>query len=798
MYALIRVTGAVQGIGYRPFVAELATKYGILGEVKNLGGIVEITAVGDEDRIGSFTNELRTSSPEGSIVINVSLEYLKEKEPEGLNGFSGFRIVESSEAFDDSYIPVFPPDIGICRQCTKELFDENDRRYGYPLISCASCGPRFSILNKLPYDRINTTMGDYLMCDKCGSEYQRGRRRHAQTISCHQCGPQLLFNDEKLDNDLVIDKAVSILQNGGILGIKGIGGYQFAANPYNHESVNKLRKLKGRDSKPFAVMFDTVSDIRRYCNVSSAEKDFLESAARPIVLLDNNGCSFPKNVCGNSRQIGAFLPSSGIHSLIMKKLKCLIVTSGNISGEPMLISDKLFREKFGNKIDGIIWYKRDILRPLDDSVMQIIKDPCGNDIPRFIRRARGYVPLPVFLKDRLLDKNLYIAAGADLKNTFAIGYGDRIVISQFFGDMEDAGVLKLHLDVFKEFYDIFRIKNLSTKKEVVIADMHPGYHSTGAAKNYFKWIETDKKEFISIQHHHAHIGSVMAENGLNKCIGIAFDGTGYGTDESIWGSEFLVCKNGEFEKKASLKSVKIVGSDEAMKNAAILTACYLYDADVDVPDDIISKNELALIEAAIQNNINTFPNSGMGRLFDVVSHILGICSYNSFEGECAVSLQNAAEEYLANKYGNDVKEESYKIYIDRALMDEESYNDPELALDLSKSSDGITTIDTTKLLKKLLSLRKNESAGKLAFHFHLSMAIIVRHICKQIKMSTDLTDVCLSGGVFANRLLLYLCDKSLREEGFMVYYNSILPTNDGGISLGQIYLADLKQKNKEN
>lgn len=790
MNALIRVTGAVQGIGYRPFVAELATKYELKGEVKNLGGIVEIIADGDEDRISAFVNELKTSSPSGSMVINVSLEYLKGNEPEGLKDYSGFRIVESSENFDKSYLAVFPPDIGICDECLSEMDNENDRRYGYPLISCASCGPRFSILRRLPYDRETTTMDVFSMCPECSEEYKKGRRRHAQTISCHSCGPQLI--------DLDIDSAADIIKNGGIVGIKGIGGYQLACNPYNHESVQRLREIKGREQKPFAIMFSSVSEIKKLCMVSKMEEEYLTSSARPIVLLDKISCDFAENVCGDSRQIGAFLPSSGVHKLLTEKTGALIVTSGNISGEPMIISDEVFRDKFGDKIDGIIWYERDILRPLDDSVLQIIRNSEGKEEPRFIRRSRGYVPLPVFLDKALDQKTLFEAFGADLKNTFSIGYGDRIITSQYLGDLEDYGALKFQKREYVDFNDIFRTDNLDIDRKIIISDMHPGYHSTALAMEAYNSADKDNTIFVNIQHHHAHIGSVMAEYGLTECIGISFDGTGYGTDGTIWGSEFLICRGGEFSREGSLKPVRLVGQDEGMKNANISATCHLIDSGLEVSLKNLADSELTLIKAALANNINAFPNSGMGRLFDAVSCILGICSYNSYEGECAIKLQNSAEEYLESRYAfDDCKEHLYSEYIERALSEN---NEPVLPLNIidAKDKDGneLKQIDTSGMLKALMELREMEDIGKQAYAFHKAIADAVKNMVISLREKSGLNSICFSGGVFANRVLLYLCDRLLKNEGFVVYYNRILPTNDGGISAGQIYLSNMLVQNE--
>ncbi|WP_029321643.1 carbamoyltransferase HypF [Butyrivibrio sp. AE3004] len=772
MRALIRVTGAVQGIGYRPFVAELATKYKLNGEVKNLGGIVEIIVDGDVKDIRIFADKLKTSAPSGSIVIKISLEYQEENEPEGPSDFSGFRIVESSEDTDNSYLPVFPPDIGICTECKSELFNFKDRRYRYPLISCASCGPRFSILKQLPYDRETTSMDVFLMCPECSKEYRIGRRRHAQTISCHYCGPQMKYIsfDNNKDSEDPVNRAIEIIRNGGIVGLKGVGGYQLVADPKNYNTVKRLREIKGREQKPFAVMFNSVEDIRKICNLSPMEESYLTSSARPIVLLDkkkNNHIAFAENVCGFSKQIGAFLPATGVHSLLTEKLGAIIATSGNNSGEPMITSDKEFLSEFNGRIDGILYYDRDILRPLDDSVIQIVKSIDGKEIPRFIRRARGYVPLPIFLSAQLEDKVLYQSFGADLKNTFAIGYGDSIIPSQFLGDMESYGILKLQKKELDEFEHIFKISSLNYQKRVVISDMHPGYYSSELARNFVNKIRD--ASLMQIQHHHAHIGSVMAEYGLKECIGIAFDGTGYGLDMTIWGSEFLVCKGGSFERVAHLKPVRIVGQDEGMKNAAIAAACYMNEYGLEVPGDILKPDDLYLIKAAIQNNINAFSNAGMGRLFDAVSCILRICNYNSYEGECAIKLQNSAEEYCEDH-------DAYNILKDTVTIEDS------------------LEINVGELLATLLKLRNSADIGLIAYSFHCEIAETVKNICIEIRKKYGLNTVCLSGGVFANRLLLSMCEKLLCNSDFVVYYNSILPSNDGGISTGQIYLADLLQE----
>ena len=800
MNARIRVTGAVQGVGYRPFVAELANKYELVGEVKNCGGIVEIVVDGENDQITSFVDCLKKNSPEGSLLTEVSVQLSEDGEPERHNSFSGFHIVQSLEDDGMDRLPVFPPDIGICRKCLKELTDESDRRYKYPLISCTSCGPRFSILKRLPYDRENITMDVYPLCPECKSEYLSGRRRHAQTISCNDCGPQMrLFTDNViLEKEEAVAKAIDIIREGGIIGLKGVGGYQLVCSPDMEESVDRLRNIKGREKKPFAIMFPDMDTIREYCQIGEKEEEFLFASSRPIVLLDAVK-SFAANVCGCSRQIGAFLPASGIHVLLTKALGPVIVTSGNLSGEPMIVSDDVFRSKFKDKVDAILYYDREILRPLDDSVLQIVKLDEKNEFPRFIRRARGYVPMPVFLKENLGENNqndlplcesaekghtLYLGYGADLKNTFSIGYGDRIIPSQFFGDMESLQIQKLQKSELAAYEAVFGIEkkgykdNPDTKERVreihILCDAHPAYYSSAAAEEKAITLnkngEKDRNHshivFRKIQHHHAHIGSVMAENNLKKCIGVAFDGTGYGDDGTIWGSEFLICEGGGYKRAAHFRAVPIVGSDEAMKNAKVTATCYLSDAGI--KDRILSADEDSFIRTAVSMGINSYPNSGMGRLFDAVSAILGICSYNSYEGECAIRLQNAAEDYRS---GNENDNAADEILIKLPF------------------ADGI--FDSREIIREISELKETVSTAHLAYSFHMTIASAVLRGCKAARDISGINEIALSGGVFSNRLLLRMCYSMLKTEGFVVYLNNYLPTNDSGISVGQIYLDSL-------
>ena len=800
MKALIRVTGAVQGIGYRPFVAKLATEYKLEGEVKNLGGIVEIIVIGESGSINEFCERLKNDCPPGGIILDVLLKELGDNvEPDGLYDRSGsfdgkFVITKSGDDKEICDLPVFPPDIAICDKCRSELVDTSDRRYNYPLISCTSCGPRYSILKNLPYDRENITMDIFKMCPACSSEYKDGRRRHAQTISCHDCGPQVLFikGDKKVSGNKAVVEAADDLSHGKIIAVKGIGGYQLAVSPYDDEAVKRLREIKGREGKPFAVMFKDIAEIRKLCVVSDTEEQYLLSSAKPIVLLDKIKKDI--NLGGISRQIGAFLPSTGLHVLLLESQSALIVTSANISGDPMIVSDSEFNDRFKDKVDGILIYNREIIRPLDDSVIQIVKGDGGKEIPRFIRRARGYVPLPLFIQNRLSDDTIYFSFGADLKNTFSIGYKDKIIMSQFFGDLDSLRTTKLQKKELENAIRIFKTKEVAQKNETtkteIICDLHPGYVSTNLADEFYRHNDNFAgKNVFRVQHHHAHIGSVMAENDLKECIGVAFDGTGYGPDNTIWGSEFLICRYDEYERESGFMPITMVGQDNLVKDAAMQAACFLIEAGMNVPEEIMSSDKVTLLKAAITNNIGTHKNSGMGRIFDAVSCLLHLNSYNDYEGKCAVMLQNAAEEYADLCFPLEKRESYLSI----------SSQNTEVLLDYGYISyEGRRVVDTTTIIKSVVEHLNKDGAQKTAYLFHATISQIVCETCIDIRKKSGLNAVALSGGVFTNRLLFNMCLSLLCKNDFMVYYNSAYPTNDGGISLGQIYLRGLSAlKEKE-
>lgn len=759
----ITVKGLVQGIGYRPFVAETAESCRIGGWVRNTDGVVTILASGTAEDMERFLYKLRINSPVGTKVEELLCEEV------GYQAFRAFQIVESEKLCEEQKkeVPLIPADLPTCDRCQKELHNPENRRYRHPFISCTACGPRYSIIESLPYDRDTITMKKFPMCDACSREYaeRKNVRRHAQTIACPDCGPVLQFTEilygkevdskevgnKEADNREIADSAgvpepetaetylataneegcfgenaynaaVSCLQSGGIVAVKDIGGYHLACTPFSEETVQQLRLLKGREKKPFAVMFPNVESIKEYCEVSVAEEALLVSAPRPIVLLkkrksdrrltENPGCKSMEervcdkklaenagskplagNVCGSSPDIGAMLPCNPLQTLLLEATGPLIMTSANASGELLILDnekmadwmtkranvckemsentnelpmERTLQEKSQNEKRfsvplAVLEHDRPILTPLDDSIVRTV---CGRT--QIIRRARGFVPNPVRVG---IKKNIF-AAGGDLKACFCHIGGGKAYLSQYLGDLEDAGCQQVYLREIKRMRKLFGFK-----PEYAAADMHPGYLSArvlaedftvymesnedvkrGKMWNYGKpedfEAEDSKKQIYRIQHHEAHVASVIAEHNLTGTVlGFAFDGTGYGRDHTIWGSEVFSWNGDSMKRIAHLKPVRLIGGDEGAKNADSILYGYMASFGEEtrkkwkkIGHRMFREDEQrsSLVEKAIQHNINTVTSTSMGRLFDAVSALLDICHYNGYEGEAAIELENLA------------------------------------------------------------------------------------------------------------------------------------------------------------
>ena len=715
----IRLWGIVQGVGFRPFVAKIAHRMEMRGEVLNMGGLVEIVVTDSPQRIDAFVKAIEVEKPAPAEIVHI------KRTREATRRFEEFTILDSGYGADEA--AMIPADLSICPSCLGEMRDPENPRFGHPFISCMVCGPRYTIIDRIPYDRENTTMIDFPMCDFCEKEYTdlHNRRYHAQTISCHDCGPVLSMDT---------DEGAGLLQAGEVIAFKSMGGYNLICDLHNDRAVAKLREIKKREQKPFAVMFQDMAQIKAYCFVSEVEEKLLVSSAKPILLLEHRP-SDSKEI-QKSRFIGAFLPSMGAQHLLLDRISPLIVTSANRSEMPIIKEDDEMRALMRREplIRGIIYNRRRIQVRVDDSVVRAIDGQ-----PQMIRRAKGYAPVPLYVKTDYV--GCILATGGQLKTSFALSKGSFVYMSQYIGDMDSLENQIIYESNVHRMAELFRIK-----PELVVCDLHPRYYTTAFAQE-------QGLPVLRVQHHHAHVASVMAEHQLEgKVIGVSFDGTGYGTDGAIWGGEFLLCQGSSFERADHLRYVKMLGGDSSMKEGWKSAVSYLHAWEngyreqgegiaVDLSDIIAfaagrSWPGEALAKKALEAGINTIESSSMGRLFDAVSALLGIKERNDYEGQCAILLEDAAANPGAGR------------------------------------------------------------ANALALAFHKQVARMILDACLRIREKTGAYQVALTGGVFQNKILTEESLALLRAHKFEPYYNVSVSPNDGGIALGQAYIA-LKQKEKE-
>lgn len=742
----IKIWGMVQGVGFRPFVAKIAAAHQVKGIVFNEGGNVTIEASGEENELEQFIKAIQILKPETSEIVHMETREIPHVP------YETFNITPSREGTGD--IVMLPADLSICVECSKELYDEEDKRYLHPFISCMVCGPRYSIIDKVPYDRHYTTMKDFEMCDACKSQYTtlEDRRFHAQTISCHKCGPYLIYRDEKgkeCTRELALKKTIEELKKGHIVAIKGIGGYHFACSPFSTNAVNQLRLLKGREEKPFAVMFENSEDTLKYCEMSEEERKLLLTKERPIVLLKRKPSSLVESVYRTSRFLGAFLPYTPLQLLILKETGPLIMTSANVSDQPMIKDEEEMLQVKNPLLRGVLYHQRQISTRIDDSVVKWV----AKDL-QMIRRSRGYVPVPIYIKGGEIDLEVQLlATGGQLKNSFCITKGNFFYLSQYMGDISDSYSYDIYEKTIERMKRQFRIQ-----PAIICCDLHPNYLTT-------KYAQETGLKMMEIQHHHAHIASVMAEKGLTEAvIGVAFDGTGYGTDGKIWGGEFLICQRDSFVRAGHLKYVPMLGGDSSIKEAWKTACMVLYASGL---EESIKHESWPLMKAAVVHKINTIESSSMGRLFDAISAILDIHQFADYEGECAIRLENAAWEHLEQGGKKEIEPFNFKIFEEK----------------------GIQLLDFTQAIREIVSLKTALNEKELAFRFHKTVACSIQEMCKVLRKSAGINTVALSGGVFQNTLLLELTLELLRAEAFEVYTNTLVPPNDGGIALGQAYIG---------
>ncbi|MEO0240752.1 MAG: carbamoyltransferase HypF [candidate division WOR-3 bacterium] len=745
----VEIEGFVQGVGFRPFVYRIAKSLNLKGFVKNTKEGVLIEVEGKRKEIEKFLKKLKDEKPPLASYHFFNFYFLDKL------GYKDFKILKSDEK-GKLKISILP-DIATCKECIHEIFDKNDRRYLYPFTNCTNCGPRFSIIEKLPYDRKNTTMKVFKMCKDCEKEYDdpMDRRFHAQPNACPLCGPKVYLYDENKnlisEEYKAIKDAVNFIKNGFIIALKGIGGYQLLCDAFNDEAVKRLRERKKREEKPFAVMFPSLKYLKEYVYVDKIAEIVLTSPSSPILLLKKKeNKKLSEYVAPSNPYLGVFLPYSPLHHILMKELNIpVICTSGNISDEPIVFEDEEVFKKLKGIADYFLIHNRRIKRYVDDSVVKIV---LGKEY--IIRRARGYAPAPIIFKEELPK---ILAVGGHLKNTIAISKGRKIFISQHIGDLEKEESYKGFLNIIDDFKKIFEFE-----PDYVAHDAHPEYLSTKYAKENYK-------NLIPVYHHHAHIVSCMVDNEIDdKVLGISWDGTGYGKDGKIWGGEFLICNYKDFERIGTFREFKLIGGDKAIKEPRRSAIGVLYEIfkekcfDLDLePINSLNDKEKENFKIMLEKNINTFYTTSSGRIFDAVSSILGIKQRISYEGQAAMMLEWVCDEKIEEYYNFEIKEKNGILIFDWEEMFEGIINDLK---------NGIK--------KEIISSK-----------FHNTLVEVIYEMANKVKIKK----IFLSGGVFQNKILLEKTYKRLSKR-FEVYIHQRIPANDNGISLGQIIIASRKIK----
>jgi hydrogenase maturation protein HypF len=757
--ATVHITGIVQGVGFRPFVYNLAVRYRLTGWVRNTSAGVDIEVDGAKEALESFIKALQVEAPALARIDEFKATWV------GPFGYSKFEIVHS-EAITGAFQPI-SPDVAICDDCLRELFDPKDRRFRYPFINCTNCGPRFTIIKDIPYDRLKTTMAGFELCTDCAREYRdpTDRRFHAQPVACPVCGPQVWWETTKeigkplfKGNDAILE-ARKALGRGEIVAIKGLGGFHLACDAINVDSVIELRKRKLRVDKPFALMLPDIETIEKHCYLDDTERALLISPARPIVLLQRKPESkIVKEVAPRQESIGVMLPYTPLHYLLLERsgenFEVLVMTSGNLSEEPIATDNEEARQRLSSLADAFLMHDRDIYTRCDDSVVRGFH---GQTFP--IRRSRGYAPFPVKLSWQTVP---LLATGAELKNTFCITHDNYAFLSHHIGDMENYETLRSFEQSVQHFERLFRVKPVA-----LVHDLHPNYLATRYA---IRRSEDEKLPLFGVQHHHAHIAACMAENrldGSHPIIGVAFDGTGYGDDGAIWGGEFLIADYKNYKRFIHLDYFPLPGGDSAIKHPARTALAMLWSLGMDWDERFgsvseFSSNDQATLRTQLERRINTPLTSSVGRLFDAVAALAGVRQKVNYEAQAAIEF-----EALADKSD----EIAYPFDLDQTKVVFRSTFEHLIADILA----GIPI--------NLISAR-----------FHNGLAQMVVTACSRLKAETGINEVALSGGVWQNITLLGRTLSLLRNQGFQVYIHTEVPANDGGLSLGQVVIADSRMR----
>jgi hydrogenase maturation protein HypF len=757
----ISVRGVVQGVGFRPFVYRLAHDCDLMGWVLNHSGGVEIEVEGAPEALEAFVEALTSQAPPLARIVSV------ETTDTPASGYASFEIRHS--VAEEGRYQLISPDIATCADCLGELLDRGDRRYRYPFTNCTNCGPRFTIIRDIPYDRPLTTMQPFLMCPDCQREYEDplDRRFHAQPNACPVCGPHIWLEERDTpdlrlaERDDAMRLASQMLLEGKVLAVKGLGGFHLACDATAVQAVQALRARKGRPAKPLAVMMPTLDQVRQHCFVSEQEGELLSSQQCPIVLLRwREDSTVVREVAPNNLYLGVMLPYTPLHHILLRDVqRPLVMTSGNLSEEPIAQENQEARQRLGPLADAFLMHNRDIYARYDDSVWFTPQIAEGT-LPQPIRRSRGYAPFPVRLPFKT---GQILAVGAELKNSFCLTRDDFAFLSQHVGDMENLETLEHLEQSVSLFKHLFRIE-----PEWIAHDLHPDYLSTRYALDQVR----GSGRLVPIQHHQAHIAACMADNGWaldhGPLIGVAWDGTGYGLDGTIWGGEFFVGGYGGLRRAAHLEYLPMPGGEAAIRNPWRLALGYCQALEIREPQlPGISEQERRIARQQVDRQLNAPLTSAAGRLFDAVAALAGLRQQVTYEAQAAIELEMAATSWQATIHSSPI---SYPI-------------------ELREGDDG-TVIGLQSLLAAIQEdLSGGAEAGEIGWRFHCTLAEMIVIVCGRISTETGLRTVALSGGCFQNRLLLRLAVEGLEKAGFQVLVHRQVPCNDGGISLGQAVLA---------
>ncbi|MGW0875600.1 carbamoyltransferase HypF [Streptomyces sp. NPDC002740] len=767
----VTVRGVVQGVGFRPYLYGLATELALAGHVTNTAEGVVVEVEGTASAVARFCDRIAAQAPPLARVESV---HHREVPPVGGTAFT----ILTSRGGGPARTLV-SPDRATCADCLAELADPADRRYRHPFVNCTHCGPRFTIVTGVPYDRAHTTMAGFTLCPDCAREYAdpADRRFHAQPVACPACGPRLRLlappSDDRTGTDPVAE-ARALLSGGAILAVKGLGGYHLACDATNEAAVARLRRRKARGDKPFAVMARSAADVEHLVRLGPEERNLLEDGVRPVVLLRRRpdpvytaGAPRPAEaVAPGSPDLGVLLPYTPLHHLLLglpgdpDGPRLLVMTSGNVSGEPIVTDDTEALERLAPLADAWLTHDRPIHVPCDDSVVRV----CDGE-PLVIRRSRGYAPLPVALP---LPVRPALAVGGDLKNAFCLGTGRRAWLSAHIGDMDDLATQRAFESAVAQLRSITGVR-----PGTLVADRHPGYRSARWARR-----EAAARPVVRVQHHHAHIASAMAEHGLDgtrPVIGVAFDGTGHGDDGAVWGGEFLLADYDGFSRFGHLGYVPLPGGDAAVRRPYRMALAHLRAAGIDWSDDLACTaacppDELRLLERQLERGLHCVPTSSMGRLFDAVSSLAGVCHRAGYEAQAAVELEGAA--------------------LRAPTGDRDAYAFGLHGSEDAHHGDGAVRADPAPVLAAIVAdLRAGIGPALVAARFHRAVTGLVHRICVRARERHGLDTVALTGGVFVNTLLSSACAATLREDGFTVLRHRLVPPGDGGLALGQLMVA---------